>query len=209
MKFNDAKILVFAKAPIPGQVKTRLINHLGKSGATKLHQKLVLKTLNTATQANLCPVELWCAPDSQHKFFTECSQRYSITLQTQRGADIGQRMAYAFAMTLHAKNQMSHGRYNKVLLIGCDCPDFTADYLLQALIQLEQGHDAVIGPALDGGYVLIGLQRYHPTIFQHIDWGTEKVTAQTYHRFEQLEYAWAELAKLRDIDRPQDLTIDI
>lgn len=205
MHYPNSKILIFAKAPIAGQVKTRLISHLGETGAANLHSELVLRTLSTATQAGLCPVELWCAPNTQHPFFVECSERFNITLQQQHGNDIGQRMAHAFAKTLADDSRSSSSQCQQAILIGCDCPGFTAAYLDYALALLSQGCDAVIGPATDGGYVLIGMSRYHPDLFLNISWSTEKVSAQTYRQLESLGYDWAELSPLSDIDLPSDL----
>ena len=83
VQFPDAVIMVFAKAPIAGEVKTRLIPALGEEAATKLHAQLVRHTLITAAAAKLCPVQLWCAPAAEHPFFKQCGQDFGVTLHTQ------------------------------------------------------------------------------------------------------------------------------
>ena len=100
MEFPEARILVFARAPIPGRAKTRLIPALGEQGAAELHSKLTLHTLDTTTQSNLCPVELWSADEHEHSFFSDCAERYPITLKQQQGIGLGQRMSLAMSETL-------------------------------------------------------------------------------------------------------------
>jgi rSAM/selenodomain-associated transferase 1 len=193
----DARILVFAKAPVPGHSKTRLIPALGKQGAADLHAKLVIHTLKTATGADLCPVELWCADSMEHPFFLECATRFSISLEQQQGNNLGERMAHAFSETLkHA---------SCALLIGTDCPALTVVDLQHALDRLTQGDDCVLKPAEDGGYVLIGLKQPNQTLFQNIDWGSDRVMRQTRQQLESQEQRWHELETTRDLDRPEDL----
>ncbi|MGH8511159.1 MAG: TIGR04282 family arsenosugar biosynthesis glycosyltransferase, partial [Gammaproteobacteria bacterium] len=86
---------VFAKAPIPGQVKTRLISALGVNRATHLYMRLVHHTLITAKRSSFERVELWCYPTATHDFFSRCSATYGISLRTQKGLDLGARMAHA------------------------------------------------------------------------------------------------------------------
>ena len=194
---NEGTLIIFARAPIPGQTKTRLIPRLGDKQAVELHQRLVLHTLETATRARLCPVELWCSPSTDHPFFQACSRQFDITLHTQHGTDLGERMAHAI------DNAMQHGRY--VILIGTDCPSLTVSTLKQAGDTLKQGMDAVIAPARDGGYVLIGVKRSSPDLFDAITWGSDSVMQTTRDRLKELGWQWRELAEHQDIDRPEDL----
>lgn len=197
MEFAAARIMVFAKAPIPGQAKTRLIPLLGAQGAAELHEKLVRHTLATVTQANLCPVELWCASEVDHPFFHDCQRHHPLTLKQQQGADLGERMGNAFSAAL------TQSPY--ALLIGSDTPSLCKDDLRSALMNLEQGCDCVLSPATDGGYVLIGLRRMEMAIFNDIVWGVESVLHETRQRLQQLGWQWRELNSHRDIDRPEDL----
>ncbi len=197
MEFPNARLLIFAKAPIPGHAKTRLIPTLGAQGAADLHAKLLLHTLNTATTNPLCPVELWYASTPDHPLFCQIRDRYKITFKQQQGNDLGDRMGHAVATTLHDASQ--------VIIIGSDCPTLSSDTLREALTQLESGDDAVLAPASDGGYVLIGLKRYDPQLFAGVQWGTEKVLDQTRQRLTELGWQWHETQTYGDIDRPEDL----
>lgn len=191
------RLLIFARAPIPGQAKTRLIPALGAEGAAALHARLCRRTLELAVWSGLACVDLWCSPDAGHPFFAECRQTFGVDLKTQRGADLGERMAGALADALTASRH--------AVLIGTDCPELDAHDLQQAFDALAQDHDAVLGPAADGGYVLIGLRAPAPRLFEAIDWGSGRVLAQTRQRLAQLGLTWHELPVRRDLDRPEDL----
>jgi len=145
-KHPDAVIIVFCKAPIPNQVKTRLTRVLSPEQACDIHIELSLKTLQLVTQVKLCPVQLWCAPSIEHDFFSAVADTYPVTLWQQQGCDLGERMQHAFCSAL--KN------YSRALLMGCDCPSLTSQDLEEALTALQQGDDVVLAPAEDGGYVL-------------------------------------------------------
>ncbi|MBM4208217.1 MAG: glycosyltransferase [Gammaproteobacteria bacterium] len=175
-RYPDAVILVFCKAPVPGQVKTRLTPPLTGEEAAQLHKELSELTLMKATHNALCPVQLWCAPDIGHPYFVSLEQCYAIERRQQQGDDLGARMNHAFAEAL------TH--YKSAVLIGCDCPSFTSDDLEQALVNLRQGKTCVLAPAEDGGYVLIGLNRQLPFLFEDIVWGTEQVLAQSLMRLQ-------------------------
>lgn len=197
MRYPDARIVVFCKAPVAGEVKTRLVPPLTPVQAAELHARLVHRTLAMATGAALGPVELWCAPSHHHAFFDQCRMQYGVTLHDQQGADLGKRMHNAFAATLQS------GRY--ALLTGTDCPVLTAADLAAALARLQDGDDAVLSPASDGGYVLIGLRRAAMELFAGIDWSTWAVMHQTRSRMRALGWRWTELTEKWDIDRPADL----
>ncbi len=197
MHASHARLIVFAKAPVPGQVKTRLASRLGSEQAARIHEWLTLHTLETATRHVSCPIELWCSPGTEHGFFQDCRQRYPLTLHTQQGEDLGARMAHAFASAL--------GRGGHAVLIGTDCPILDGAHLDLAFDTLAQGHDAVLTPAADGGYVLIGLSRLSPLPFTRITWGTSKVYRETTAHLERLGWRWRELEKLWDIDTASDL----
>jgi hypothetical protein len=194
----NCRIMIFAKAPTPGRVKTRLIPALGERGAAQLQRQLIERTLHTAVAAGLGTLELWCAPGPAHPFFAACAKRHGIRLQTQGEGDLGMRMTRALESALAAG---SPG-----LLIGCDCPALTPAYLREAAAALSGGNDAVFGPAEDGGYVLIGLARSPPAqLFADIAWGTATVMQETRTRLARGNWRWRELAPLWDVDRPEDL----
>lgn len=194
---RDGVILVFTKAPVAGEVKTRLIPMLGAQGAARLHEQLARHCITQASAAALCPVQLWCTPDTAHPFFIQCQKEFGVALHTQQGADLGARMAHALSTALN--------RVSYAVIIGTDCPDMTAHDLRAALDALQQGYDAVLGPAEDGGYVLLGLRRVALELFENIPWGTEQVLNITHARLKRLQWRCHELPARRDVDRPQDL----
>lgn len=193
-----SRVAVFAKAPVPGAVKTRLIPTLGADGAAALHRTLVERALACAIAADIGAVELWCAPDASAPFFLDCHDRFGVRLASQREGDLGTRMRGAFEAMLAGGG--------RALLIGSDVPAMTPAYLRAADAALAEGHNAVIGPAEDGGYVLIGLSQVAPELFDGIDWGGPAVMQATRSRIERLGWRHFELPVLWDVDRPDDLS---
>lgn len=193
---DGAAVIVFARAPQPGAVKTRLIPLLGPEGAAALHVRLVKHALATARAAAFGNVELHCAPDAEDAFFRSCGKHYGVGLAPQAAGDLGARMLAAFETALAA--------HSRVLLIGSDCPALTARDLRQAERALREGHDAVLVPAEDGGYVLIGLARCDARLFEGIAWSGAGVMAETRTRLATLNWRWHELETLWDVDRPED-----
>jgi rSAM/selenodomain-associated transferase 1 len=190
---HSPRLLIFAKVPLPGLAKTRLIPALGAEGAAALQQRLIRLTLVTAAQSGLA-TELWCHPDCDQPFFAACGAEFAVELRRQQGADLGERMHHAF-VTADAP----------ALLIGTDCPALSAQDLCAAAAALNADHDAVLGPAADGGYYLIGLRRPQPALFHAMPWGTDAVLALTRTRLHAVGLCWHELPLHHDIDTPDDL----
>jgi hypothetical protein len=188
---ESPRVAVFAKAPDAGAVKTRLVPALGAGGAARLHEALVWHALAIAAQARPATLQLWCAPDAAHPFFADCAARFGCELHAQRGADLGARMADAFA------------RSSPLVLIGTDCPALTASHLVRAWQALAT-HDVAIAPAEDGGYVLIALARPAPALFADMAWGDAGVMARTRERIAAAALRCLELETLWDVDRPAD-----
>ena len=193
---SSRTLLIFARDPRPGRVKTRLIPALGAEGAVRIYRKLLRHSLETATAAKAERVELWLDHPSEDPELLRLLDRLGIYRRTQTGNDLGARMQHALQDALHEAE--------RVVLIGSDCPAYTAAYLDAAFDALDE-HDAVIGPAVDGGYVLIGLRKAAPTLFKDIAWGSEQVLATTRTRLTALRWHWHELEALRDVDVPDDL----
>ena len=189
--------MVFARAPQPGEAKTRLIPALGKAGAAELHSRLVVHCLRAAADARIGPVELWCTPDTNDPFFRECQRSLGVSLYAQGGGDLGARMQRAFESAL--------ARASRAILVGSDIPALSAQYLRDAERALAGGDDVVIGPAEDGGYVLVGLSRCDPELFRGIPWGGPEVLTETRRRIAGLSWRASELSVLCDVDRPEDL----
>ena len=194
----NGKILIFSKAPVPGEVKTRLIPTLGEQGAAAVQWQLLHHALTTAMDT-CAACELWCAPDASHPAFDPFREQYAVEFYDQRGADLGERMSNAFSQTLQFADA--------AILIGSDCPGIYATYLRAALTTLANGCDAVIGPATDGGYVLIGMKRPTPELFTDMPWGSDQVLEMTRERLQQLDMTWRELPPMHDLDTPDDLNL--
>ena len=178
-------IIVFAKAPVPGEAKTRLVPLLGDWGAARLHERLTRHAVRTALAARCGDVEVHGT--RRHSFF----KRLNVPFRLQRGRDLGERMYRALA------------RNRGAILIGTDCPELTVADLRRADRWLRAGYDAVLAPAEDGGYALIALRRVSTEIFRNIRWGSASVYDETVKRLQP--YRWRALRTVWDVDRPEDV----
>lgn len=222
-------LAVFAKEPRLGEVKTRLQPLLGAERALALHEALLRYVFGNLQRARLCPAEIWvaesssCSNQNSHEVFLSLCNERDIHLQT--GADLGARMRHAV--------EHAWSRAASVILVGADCPSVDAEYLRQALTLLEGGESVVIGPADDGGYVLVGLRKQTESestnaalcdalfgaaasgtgvpgkmrdeLTDKLPWGTDRVLEVTRTRLRQAGLTWVELAPRWDVDRPEDL----
>lgn len=194
---GDETVLVqFARTPALGEVKTRLVPALGEEGALALHERLVFHTCNTLVEAALGPVQLWVAGEIAHPLIERCAGLGLEGVHRQCDGNLGTRMAQALERNLVA--------YRRVILVGSDIPGLDRDYL-QAAIRALDDCEAVLGPALDGGYVLLGLRRFSLQLMENIDWGSNRVLLQTEERLDALGWRYRRLSPLADIDRPEDL----
>ena len=194
---QDTALLVFTKTPAPGEVKTRLLSVMDAQQAAAIQVELLQRTLDTAQRSAADRVELWCTPTTQHPVLRDLARRFSLTLRTQEGGNLGERMCFAMEQAL--------GRYRHAALVGSDCINLAAADIDLALEQLASGSDVVLGPALDGGYYLVGLSGLYPQLFAGIEWGTDTVLQDTRARVAQLGLKLYELPVRRDLDRPEDL----
>ena len=191
-------VVVFAKSPAPGQVKTRLIPALGAQGAAEMHRRMVRHTLSTAVTAFPAQVELWVTPDRTDPFFQACAAEFRVALEGQTPGGLGEKMNHAMEAGLT--------RARTVLLIGTDCPMLSASYLHASCAALVAGNDVVLGPAEDGGYALIGARSACRQIFTGISWSTRTVLAETRLRLAEAGLRWQEMPLLWDVDVADDLT---
>lgn len=194
--------VIFAKAPIPGQVKTRLCPPLTPDEAATLHGSFVLDILErtklaTTTLKLPCDRYLACAPSSTHVFFKIMEERHGVKVIDQVGDDLGARMNQV------CESMFARG-YSRVVMIGTDVPTIPLNHFGQAQDQLEH-HDLVLGPALDGGYYLIGLKRKSPELFMGIPWSTSQVLKLTQDKAATIGLKTALLEPWRDVDTLSDL----
>lgn len=186
----------FAKAPRPGRVKTRLQPALSATEAAAIARQLCEHVAGSLAAAARCWDLRLYVDHEQDSFLRALAQRHGMRLFAQGAGDLGQRMARAVCNAL--------AEYPSVIVVGSDCIGYDPVYLEQAMLALRE-HDAVLGPACDGGYVLIGFSRYREGVFTGPLWGSDRVLEQQRSRFTALGLTWRELAMRADIDRPQDL----
>jgi rSAM/selenodomain-associated transferase 1 len=186
---------VFAKAPIPGYAKTRLVPIVGAEGAARLQEKLVDRALTTAVAAAIGPVTLWCAPDDENAFLCEAARRHGVGLTAQPSGDLGERMLAAFRAAPAEQG---------LVLIGTDCPILGPSDLRDAAALLSHA-DVVMAPAEDGGYGLVAARRAIPALFEGMPWGTAQVAALTRDRAQAGRLRLAELRTIWDVDTSADL----
>lgn len=211
-------IVVLAKVPVAGHAKTRLAPALGVEGAARLALKLLDHALTQVVEAchgepGVTPsveassasdawrvgrlsAELCVAPAPGHALWDGGACLPSLRVTDQGDGDLGQRMARACQRVLASGAS--------VLLMGTDCPTLTAPLLRESALRL-QDHDAVVIPAFDGGYVLLGLRRYLPAVFEHMPWSTADVARLTVQRLEGNGFSVWRGPMLHDVDEPADL----
>lgn len=199
---TQAALVIFAKAPLPGQVKTRLCPPLTPDEAATLHGTFVLDMLERSGDARkrarvAFDRYLCCSPSADHVYFRILGARHGVGLDTQTGDDLGARMLHAFE-TLFTRG------YRRVVMVGTDIPTLSPRLLNDAVERLDD-HDVVLGPALDGGYYLIGLTRAVPELFREVPWSTQDVLPVTQKIAARHNLRVALLTSLRDIDRLEDL----
>jgi rSAM/selenodomain-associated transferase 1 len=191
-------IVVFAKHPGAGSVKTRLAAAIGPRAAARVYRRLALACCDAAREAASAGRRLVVQIDPADRVVDAPSWIGSgLTFEAQSGADLGERMSSAF------EHQFELGA-QAVVLVGSDCPELSAgdfDHAFDALQRVP----VVLGPALDGGYWLIGLRAPAPGLFSGIEWSSPTVLAETRRRTEEQGLAREELRLLRDIDTIDDL----
>jgi rSAM/selenodomain-associated transferase 1 len=191
---EPVSIAVLAKAPVAGFAKTRLIPALGAGRAAKLQGRLTDRTVEAACAAATGPVTVWATPDETHASFHLLQTHRKIALARQPDGDLGARIL--------AGLKASGGA---TLVIGTDCPAMMPAHLRKAADVLRGGADAVVFPAEDGGYVLIGMRKPLPALFAGMRWSTSEVMDETRRRLRYHRLTWQEPVTLWDVDVPEDL----
>lgn len=203
-------LMLFTRYPVAGQTKTRMIPHLGPEGAAALQRQMTEYILNEMTKAARhlpLAVEVHFSGGSLAQMQTWLGDRPSVTYQPQVAGTLGDRLIAAFCQSFDSDHfeagRLGTGRPGAIA-IGSDCPALGLDHLIAAVEALQRV-DVAIGPATDGGYYLIGLAQPQPALFQTIDWGTERVLAQTLAAATAQGLSVDLLAPLTDVDLPEDL----
>ena len=198
---GQARLIIFAKAPVPGSVKTRLIPALGAAGAAALAHRMLDRALRNALAAQVQSVELCMTPASGHSAWQHVTLPESVQCTAQGEGDLGERMSAAIGRGTGTSNGQEH---HPVLLMGTDCPGLNTELINEAARQL-QAHDAVIVPVADGGYSLIGLKLPCPELFTQMAWSISTVAQETLQRMAALGLSVWQGPTLHDIDRPAEL----
>jgi len=200
-KTIDKCLIIFTRYPEPGITKTRLIPALGAVGAATLQRQMTEYVL---AQAQLMQsIERVCVQVRFAGGNKQLMQNWlgnNIECLAQGEGDLGQKMANSLISAFHNQTKSA-------VIIGSDCPGLTPLLIAKAFQQLHLGSDLVLGSAIDGGYYLIGINRFIPQLFAGISWGSDRVFEQTVAIAESLNLATAYLPPLADIDRPEDLPI--
>lgn len=190
------RIIIFAKAPKPGYAKTRLIPALGEQGAAALARQMLLRTMQEALEADIGTVELCVTPSIDDAAWHEIEVPPGIAISEQCDGDLGARMARV------AHRGIAQGE--SVILIGTDCVEISASLLREAARSLLD-HDTVIHCTMDGGYALLGLNKFNHFLFGSMPWSTDAVASNTLSRIGQLGWSVRVGQMLHDVDEPQDL----
>ncbi|NVJ86181.1 MAG: TIGR04282 family arsenosugar biosynthesis glycosyltransferase [Algoriphagus sp.] len=185
-------IIIFQKNPEKGKVKTRLSAEIGEEKALEVYKSLCNLTYKACNAWEGTKFLFFDSYLPQNKILGTENYNY----QVQGKGDLGYRMEEAF-------QRIFKQGFEKVILIGTDCPELTSDHLKEAFLQLEN-YRIVIGPAKDGGYYLIGAKRETPPVFKGIPWSTDQVLKLTRKKLETLGLSYGELETLSDIDTKKD-----
>lgn len=194
-------LIVFAKNPVPNQVKTRLLPEISPEQAASLYRAFLTDWCEMLTNiSNVDVVIAYTPPDCQPDLQAVIGD--DVTYIPQTGTGLGERLT-------SATQWASENGYNKILLVGSDSPTLPLSYIFQAVVSLD-ARDVVIGPSMDGGYYLIGfsaecLAVTVPFIFEEIAWSTPQVFQQTVERVHTVNVTFKLLPPWYDVDTPEDL----
>lgn len=190
-------LLIFYRNPELGKVKTRLAKTVGNEKALAIYLQLAEHTRAISQDIPLDKVVYY-------SHFTDAEDTWpnsSFQKNTQQGSDLGEKMEHAFA------EGFKNG-YQSICIIGTDCFELTSKIIEQAFDQLKK-YDAVIGPANDGGYYLLGAKKAIPELFQNKNWSTDSVAKDTINDFKRLGLSFAKLPPLTDVDEEKDLPLEL
>ncbi len=184
-------LIIFTKNPEKGKVKTRLAATVGDDKALQIYLELLKHTRQIAIQTDASRFLFYSRQINEQDDWPN----QSFYKKLQSGEDLGEKMANAFRDVLQS--------HSKAVIIGSDCASLNPDIVREAFDLLEQ-YDFVMGPAMDGGYYLLGMRQFHPEVFQDIAWSTEKVGSATLLKIDELGKTYSLLPLLSDIDYEED-----
>jgi hypothetical protein len=194
----SSALAIFAKAPIPGQVKTRLCPPLSLEDATRLYECFLLDTV--ARACSLADVHVFVAiTPADTELVFRALLPFPVRYVSQRGATLGEREANVFA-------ELFHQGFSRVVIIGSDIPTMPVAHLRDAFTLLESPDtDVVLGPSEDGGYYLIGARALQPALFENVHWSTASVLEETLAQAGRAGLRVAQIPAWYDVDEEDDL----
>ncbi|MEO6833064.1 MAG: TIGR04282 family arsenosugar biosynthesis glycosyltransferase [Chitinophagaceae bacterium] len=188
--FKKNALILFARKLELGKVKTRLAATLGEEEALEIYGRLLGHTRTVARVSN-CDVHVFLTELIGDDFWIEFNTHQQI------GLNLGQKMQHAFELVFELG-------YEKLIIIGSDCPGITPRHVKNAIESLNKV-DVVFGPALDGGYYLMGMKQVLPRLFQEVNWSTSSVLFESLNRVEQAGKTYVLLEPLNDLDEEKDI----
>ncbi|MEO6488536.1 MAG: TIGR04282 family arsenosugar biosynthesis glycosyltransferase [Ferruginibacter sp.] len=186
-------LIIFAKNPEPGKVKTRLAATIGNEAALIIYNKLLHHTVSVTKYLAVDKFVFY----SDHLDQDDIWNKKHYYKEIQQGNNLGQKMENALASTFQKG-------YDEIVIIGTDCPGVNAGIIMNSFSFL-QSHDVAIGPAEDGGYYLLGMKEMHRNLFEGIQWSTKTVFSTTISKCVALQLSYSVLPLLKDIDEEKDL----
>ena len=191
-------LIVFVRYPEPGKVKTRIARELGAEKAAEIYSLIAGSVIEEVSGSDEYGTAIYFDPPETEAAIRQWLGRDDVSYEPQSGVTIGERMSDAF-------DRVFSGGAEKAVLIGTDIPEITGEIVTEAFRILEY-KDAVIGPAEDGGYYLLGLKKPAPHLFSGIEWGSKTVFEQTIGRIRKLNIGYKSLDTLRDVDTAGDIS---
>ena len=187
---------VFAKAPVPGRVKTRLARDIGPVAAAAVYRRLGRQVVTAAVASGYRTIVWFTPPSGCDAVRVWLDGVGAAAFCPQTGGNLGARLVHAFGHSFAAGD-------GAVVIIGTDAPGVNR-HIVAAAFRTLRVHDLVLGPSLDGGYYLVGLTAPQPALFRAIPWSTKDVLRATEARARALGLSFRLLTPLRDVDRVQD-----
>ena len=191
---NQRLLIIFVKNQLKGKVKTRLAETVGDEQALRVYKKLTDYTYSVANAVD-ADRQVWYSDFIAKDDVWEKSQ-HVFSKKLQQGHDLGERMHTSF------RNAFNEG-YQKTVIIGSDCAELSADLISDSYQQLED-NDLVVGPSEDGGYYLLGMNKFYGRLLEDIPWSTPHVLPDTLRIAEEMELDIYMLPELNDVDNEED-----
>lgn len=196
-KTNKNTLIIFLKYPEAGKVKTRLAKDIGNNEAARIYSLMTLNIIESVVAPECYNTIIFYDPPEKEQEIKNWVGKKEIQYAPQEGNTLGDRISNAFKVVFSSGIE-------KAVIIGTDCLDVSSD-IINVAIHLLDETEVVLGPAEDGGYYILALNKYRPEIFQDIDWSTKHVLEQTVLKIVENKLTYHKLKTLKDIDTVEDI----